>query len=460
MMEVGSAEEAMAAGCDREFQGAVEYALEMVGEGQLVLKNKQLEAMEVLYKGQDVFLLLPTGYGKSICFECLPFLYDHKLGLTSPASKGQRTTVLVVSPLISLMVNQVHRLKQRGVSAAILSGNPGIDKEFLATIVAPGKYSLLFTAPEALIGNPKWRQCLLELGACGKLVGVVLDEAHCVSRWSRTFRPCYARVGEVRGIVPTGVPWLACTATATHVVKDDVCKLLDMKGCKVVCESPDRSNIYYEVYPKSDIECDFQGLVEELALKRINTNRVIVYCRSRNLCSDLYIHFLDKLGRLSYYPDGADEMSDNRLFGIYHANTPDHNKEVILRSMEQESGVVRVVFATVALGMGVNLAGVNRTIHYGAPSAIEDYYQELGRAGRSGAQAKSTIFWKPCEAPLRKNILSPRDAELAAVRHYLEDSDTCRRYQLLKYFDPSLISLLNERDPLLCCDVCTQLDII
>ena len=105
MMEVGSAEEAMAAGCDREFQGAVEYALEMVGEGQLVLKNKQLEAMEVLYKGQDVFLLLPTGYGKSICFECLPFLYDHKLGLTSPASKGQRTTVLVVSPLISLMVN-------------------------------------------------------------------------------------------------------------------------------------------------------------------------------------------------------------------------------------------------------------------------------------------------------------------------------------------------------------------
>ena len=99
-----------------------------------------------------------------------------------------------------------------------------------------------------------------------------------------------------------------------------------------------------------------------------------MYCRSRNLCSDLYIHFLDKSWycRLSYYPDGADEMSDNRLFGIYHANTPDHN---ILRSMEQESGVVRVVFATVALGMGVNLAGVNRTIHYGAPSAIEDYYQ-------------------------------------------------------------------------------------
>ena len=115
-----------------------------------------------------------------------------------------------------------------------------------------------------------------------------------------------------------------------------------------------------------------------------------------------------------------------------------------------------VVFATVALGMGVNFVGLNRIIHYAAPKSIEDYFQELGGAGRSGSMAKSTIFWQPCDAPLRKDLTNPKDAELAAVRHYLENKHDCRRYQLLKYFDPSLIKDLTKRDLLLCCDVCAS----
>lgn len=140
---------------------------------------------------------------------------------------------------------------------------------------------------------------------------------------------------------------------------------------------------------------------------------------------------------------------------MFHSLTPVHNKEVILASMGKEDGIVRVVFATTALGMGVNFAGLNRTFHYGAPRAIEDYFQESGRAGRSpGTLAKSTIWWKPADAALHKDLSKPMDAERAAVRHYLENCSECRRYQLLKYFDPSLLSTLKSRDPLLCCDVC------
>ena len=139
---------------------------------------------------------------------------------------------------------------------------------------------------------------------------------------------------------------------------------------------------------------------------------------------------------------------------MYHANTPAHNKEVILNSMQKEDGVVRVVFATVALGMGVNLVGVNRVVHYGAPASIDDYFQESGRAGRSGEAAKSTVYWKPSDAPLRRDTSDPRNVELAAVRHYLENNTNCRRQQLLNYFDSDLFSTIHCNDRFLCCDVC------
>lgn len=438
---------------DSNFSAGLDYALRKVGSQYLILKDEQIETMEAVYNGKDVFVLLPTGYGKSICYECLPFLYDYKLGLTSSAS--EKSMVLVVSPLVSLMINQVQNLRERGVSAAILSGNVGVQKELQVSSITPGQYSLVFTAPEAILESGKWRECLLDTSVSNKIVAVAVDEAHCVSRWSRTFRPVYARVGEIRAIIPSGTPWMASTATATHVVKDDVCKKLDMVGCKLVSVSPDRPNMYYEVCRSTDIEQDFHSLLIELRTNRIKTNRLIVYCRSLNTCSDLYIYFLCNLGKLSYFPDGAEEISDNRLFGMFHSSTPPHNKDVILKSMQREDGVVRVVFATVALGMGINFVGLNRTIHYGAPTAIEDYFQESGRAGRSGVPAKSTIYWKPFDAPLRKDLSNPRDAELVAVRRYLENDSECRRYQLLKYFDPSLVlSRLNIHDPLLCCDVC------
>ena len=134
---------------------------------------------------------------------------------------------------------------------------------------------------------------------------------------------------------------------------------------------------------------------------------------------------------------------------MFHGNTPQHNKEVILKSLQIPDGVVHVVFATVALGMGVNLQDVNTVVHYGAPHSLEDYFQESGRGGRTGVDAVSTIYWQPVDCPLRKQPATLRDHELIAVRRYVENVTVCRRKWLLDYFDVKL-----DVEAGRCCDNC------
>lgn len=264
----------------------------------------------------------------------------------------------------------------------------------------------------------------------------------------------YGRINEIRALVPSETPLIALTASVTKPMRLNISRRLEMSESKFIFVSPDRPNIFYQVFPRTDIAADLYGVVAELNTYTIATPRLIIYCRSLNLCADLYCFFLEHLGDNSYYPPGAPKVSDNRLFGMFHANTALHNKDVILKSMQKADGIIRIVFATVALGMGVNFIGLNRITHYGAPSSIEDFYQESGRAGRTGDPAISTVYWKPADAPMYKDLSNPRDAETAAVRTYLENSCDCRRKQLLNYFDPSLKT--NGIDDILCCDVCAN----
>lgn len=155
---------------------------------------------------------------------------------------------------------------------------------------------------------------------------------------------------------------------------------------------------------------------------------------------------------MSYYPPDAEHVSDNRIFGMFHSNTPQHNKDVILKSLLSPTGVVRVVFATVALGMGVNLQGVNTIVHYGAPQSIDDYFQESGRGGLSGEQAISIVYWRPSDCPRKEKILTTRDSEII---EYLENTTKCRRKWLLQYFDESCS--VSHDDKHSCCDICAAL---
>lgn len=268
---------------------------------------------------------------------------------------------------------------------------------------------------------------------------------------SKEFRPTYSRLHEIRALIPREVPFVACSATVTPSIRQECIEKLDMCGCELVSFSPDRPNIFYKVIRQSDIESDLGPLLSTLQVQLINTPRVIVYTRSLNSCADLFATFQQVMGSKQYYPDGAAEISDNRLFGMFHANTTQHNKEVILNSLSHPDGVVRVVFATVALGMGVDVKEITSIIHYGAPRSIDDYFQESGRGGRSGEQCVSTIYWKPSEAPMYKDVTDRSKAEVIAVRRYLENCTVCRRKWLLNYFQQQLQT---QMDASLCCDVC------
>ena len=247
---------------------------------------------------------------------------------------------------------------------------------------------------------------------------------------------------------------MACTATATRSVREEVIESLEMQGCVVVSVSPDRPNIFYEVRKRNNIESDFADLVSSLCEKLVDTPRVIVYSQSLNMCSDLFAHLLYSLGSASYFPTGSLEISERRLFGMYHSCTPQHNKDVILDSLRDPHGTLRIVFATVALGMGVDFKDVNTIIHYGAPSSLEDYFQESGRGGRSGCSAQSIIYWKPRDCPVKAKPSTLRDHELKDVREYLQNTEECQRITLLQYFNISTSISLEVSSK--CYDVCLR----
>ena len=247
---------------------------------------------------------------------------------------------------------------------------------------------------------------------------------------------------------------VALTATVTPKIRADVIKRLDMQGCESVSVSPNRPNIFYAVSPRTEIETDLTSLVEDIKVNSVKANRTIVYCRSLNMCSDLYGFFRYSLGKKGYYPPDSEEVCKNRLFGMFHSSTSDVNKQIILDGLTKPDGTIRVVFATTPLGMGVNFSGLHTTIHYGAPRSLDDYFQESGRAGQAGEPSTSTIYWKPVDALLVKNVRSTQDAEIGIVRRYLENTQECGRYQLLKYFDPAVANSLSRRDPNTCCDCC------
>ena len=254
--------------------------------------------------------------------------------------------------------------------------------------------------------------------------------------------------------MPACTPMLATTATVTKEMRDSIIETLDMVGCCLVCESPNKPNISYEVRRKGTIEEDFKDVVTDLAENNIKARRVLVYCQSLDMCASLFAHFLYCLQDASYHPTSAEQISDNRLFGMFHSCTDAHNKKVIMDSLCQANGTVRVVFATMALGMGVDIQNLDFVVHYGAPRSLEDYFQESGRAGRQHQQSLSRIYWKPAEAPIRSNLSIHRNRELKSVRMYLENTSLCRRFMLLNYFDSVCAANLEPRDDSLCCDNC------
>ena len=360
----------------------------------------QEEIISAAMDGQDVFALLPTGGGKSLCFQLPAIVRD---GLT-----------VVVSPLIALMKDQVDALIAAGVQATFLNSTLGekAARERLSGLFN-GEYRLHYVAPERLMIPTfleKLRQWNVRL--------VAIDEAHCISEWGHDFRPEYRQLSQLRKELP-GVPFMALTATATGRVREDIVKQLKLKETNTFVGSFNRANLNYRVLHK---ESPTQQVVQFLKSRRREAG--IVYCQSRKSCESLAERLVEQ---------GIEARA-------YHAGLPDkeraENQEFFLRDK------VRVICATIAFGMGINKPNVRFVIHYDLPKNIEGYYQETGRAGRDGLPgecvllfsagdvAKQTRFIDEVSDPAQRKIARE---QLQTMVHYAESSG-CRRRELLNYF--------------------------
>ena len=394
----------------------------------------QLEAINTTLSGQHCFVLMPTGGGKSLCYQ-LPSV------ITSGKTRG---VTIVVSPLLSLMEDQVAACEQRfGMQAFLINGeSTAAQKNFIMDGLRerePQKFiQILYVTPEMLSKNQRMINTFQQLHSRGHLARIVIDEAHCVSQWGHDFRPDYKALGDVVRQFP-GVPVIALTATATQLVRADVVANLGIHGCRQFSQSFNRPNLSYEVIPKS------KGIVNNIAdliKERYVGKSGIIYCLSRKSCEQV-----------------AQKLSDLGIRAShYHAGMESTERSDVQRKWQ--SNEYHVIVATIAFGMGIDKADVRYVIHHTLPKSLEGYYQETGRAGRDGKRSECYLYYQYADSRTLRKMIDEGEGSreqkqrlhdmLRTVIQYCENKADCRRAQVLGYFSESF-------DPTKCnstCDNC------
>src|SRR5215471_3808505 len=361
----------------------------------------QREAMDAILAGRDSLVVLPTGGGKSLCFQA-PALVRQGAGLA-----------LVVSPLISLMKDQVDTLVESGIDAACYNSALGADrKASVSAGIREGRYALLYVSPERLAGegSDAFVQRL------SRVAYIAIDEAHCISQWGHDFRPEYRQLGALRDRF-AGVSLHAFTATATGRVRRDIAAQLQLRQPIELVGSFDRPNLVYRVLPRAGLKKQLQDL-----LARHRGDAGIIYCPSRREVDAL-----------------AAWLSTTGIRALpYHAGLPDEERHRNQDAFINEDA--DVVVATVAFGMGIDRSDVRFVVHAGAPQSLEHYQQESGRAGRDGLEAECALIYSGADF-LKWRVMLERNGELTdARRTLLRDMDRyaggvrCRHRHLLAYF--------------------------
>ena len=324
-------------------------------------RQGQLKAIDSILSGTDTVAIMPTGGGKSICFQVPAMMFK---GIT-----------VVISPLISLMNDQVRALSQCGIPAAFL--NTSLDETVIARVIADakeGKYKIIYVAPERLL-TPSFRR----LCKSTEVSFVAIDEAHCVSQWGQDFRPSYLDIKEFIGSFKRRPVVAAFTATATKIVKQDICNLLGLRNPEEIATGFDRENLYFEVVKVKD---------KLTALKRYidlySGSSGIVYCSTRKNVDEIYYEL----------------KNDNIPVTRYHAGLSKNERKLNQDSFIEDEKPV--IVATNAFGMGIDKSNVSFVIHYNMPGDIESYYQEAGRAGRDGSDASCVLLFSPSDIILQK----------------------------------------------------------
>jgi ATP-dependent DNA helicase RecQ len=369
------------------------------------LRPLQEEAIRAGLDGRDSLVVLPTGGGKSLCYQVPPVL-------------AQRTDI-VVSPLISLMKDQVDGLRAAGYPAAALhSGMTPEEQRETERAVSDGQFRVLFMAPERLL-SPRGLAIIERLGARA----FAIDEAHCISHWGHDFRPEYRQLAELKRRI-RGASLHAYTATATERVRTDIVSQLALREATVLVGQFDRPNLAYRVVPRTDVEAQLRDLVARHAKQA-----GIVYCISRRETEQI-------AGAL---------QATGVSCAFYHAGMAPEARRQTQEAFSEER--LDVVVATVAFGMGIDRSDVRYVAHAAMPKSIEHYQQETGRAGRDGLPAECILFYSPADV-LRWESLVRRGTEeravdpavVAAAQELLEHmrrysaSQRCRHRALSEYF--------------------------
>lgn len=382
--------------------------------GYSEFRSGQQQVMEAICEGQDTLVLMPTGAGKSLCYQ-LPAMVMKRL-------------VLVVSPLISLMKDQVDSLQNMGIKAAALYGDiPREQQMAILNSAHHGELELLYVSPERLV-----RDRFMERIGEWPLAFIAVDEAHCISQWGHDFRPDYAALGQVKQRYPQ-LPIMALTATADAATQADIAQRLQLAQPLIHVGSFDRPNIRYTLEDKYR---PLKQLLDYLNERRGQSG--IIYCGSRARCEQV-----------------SERLRQHNVnSAVYHAGLePEIRHKVQEQFLRDE---IEVVVATVAFGMGINKSNVRFVVHFDMPKNIESYYQETGRAGRDGLPAEALLLY---DAADRQRILGfISDIENESQRHVelhklnamgaFCEALTCRRQVLLNYFDEPAQTACGN------CDVC------
>ncbi len=376
----------------------------------------QREAMDAVLSGRDSLLVLPTGGGKSLCFQ-------------APAIAGDGLAV-VVSPLISLMRDQVDTLVGNGVSAACYNSSmPAEKKSEVARGVREGRYTLLYVAPERLVGDGA--DGFLNLLASRPVNFIAVDEAHCISQWGHDFRPEYRQLARVRERWPS-IGLHAYTATATARVRRDIISQLGLRNPEELVGSFDRPNLVYRVFARSQLKAQILDVLE-----RHRGQAGIIYCSSRKEVDSLSQWLQDTGWRAR----------------PYHAGMPDDDRHRNQDAFLNEE--IDLIVATVAFGMGIDRSDVRFVIHAGAPQSLEHYQQESGRAGRDGLEAECVLIASGADF-LKWRMMLEKNGELSdARRGLLRDIERyaasvgCRHKRLVSYFGETF-----TKDDCGACDYC------